>query len=127
MEAGLASHSVAVGVEGDALLGDGGVEVDEGVEVLVDDSLVDVDPERLGRLQFGGIGRQIDEPDALGHGEAGFGVPAGAVEHQDDDAVAAGAGLAAKSARVPSKSSLSTPVERYQKLSPVAGETKVVT
>jgi hypothetical protein len=33
----------------------------------------------------------------------------------------------AKSARVASKSSLSTPVARYQKLSPVAGETKAVT
>jgi hypothetical protein len=33
----------------------------------------------------------------------------------------------AKSARVSSKSSLSTPVARYQKLSPVAGETKAVT
>jgi len=33
----------------------------------------------------------------------------------------------AKSARVSSKSALSTPVARYQKLSPVAGETKAVT
>jgi len=33
----------------------------------------------------------------------------------------------AKSARVSSKRSLSTPVERYQKLSPVAGETKAET
>jgi hypothetical protein len=33
----------------------------------------------------------------------------------------------AKSARVSSKRSLATPVERYQKLSPVAGETKAVT
>jgi hypothetical protein len=33
----------------------------------------------------------------------------------------------AKRARVSSKSSLSTPVERYQKLSPVAGETKAMT
>jgi hypothetical protein len=33
----------------------------------------------------------------------------------------------AKSASVSWNSSLSTPVERYQKLSPVAGETKTVT
>jgi hypothetical protein len=33
----------------------------------------------------------------------------------------------AKSARVSAKSSLSTPVPMYQKLSPVAGETKAVT
>jgi hypothetical protein len=33
----------------------------------------------------------------------------------------------AKSARMSAKSRLETPVERYQKLSPVAGETKAVT
>jgi hypothetical protein len=33
----------------------------------------------------------------------------------------------ANSARVSSKSALLTPVARYQKLSPVAGETKAVT
>ncbi len=81
----------------------------------------------LDLLQLGDVGRQIDEPDAFGRRER-LGVPANAVEHENDDAVAAGAGLArAKSARIRSNSSLSTPVERDQKLSLVAGETKVVT
>jgi len=34
VKAGLAADPFAVGVEGDALLGDGGVEVGEGVEVF---------------------------------------------------------------------------------------------
>ena len=65
MEAGLASDQIAVVAEGDALFGDHGVEVGKRVEVLVDDGLVDMDPEGLGRLQLGGVGRQVDEADAL--------------------------------------------------------------
>ena len=128
MEAGLAPDPVAVGVEGDALAGDGGVELGEGVEVSVGDGLVDVDPQRLGRLELGAIGWQVDEAEAIGHREPRGAVPAGAVEHQDDDPTAPGAGLAREEREhvlevAPGK----TPVERYQKLSPVAGETKAVT
>ena len=93
MEAGLAADEFAIVAEGDAALGDGGVEVGEGVEVLVDDRLVHVDPEGFGRLQLGRVGRQEDEADALGNGER-FGMPAGAVEDEDDDPVAAGPRLA---------------------------------
>ena len=93
MEAGLAADELAIVAEGDAALGDGGVEVGEGVEVLVDDRLVHVDPEGFGRLQLGRIGRQEDEADALRDGER-FGMPAGAVEDEDDDPVAAGPRLA---------------------------------
>lgn len=94
MEAGLAADEVSVVPELDALVGDDGVEVCKGLEVGVGDGLVDVDPERLGRLQLGRIGRQVDEADAFGDGQARRGVPAGAVEDEEDDAVAAGAGLA---------------------------------
>jgi hypothetical protein len=52
-----------------------------------------MDPEGLGRLKLGGVGWQVNEADALGHGER-RGVPAGAVEHEDDDPVAPCAGLA---------------------------------
>jgi hypothetical protein len=41
----------------------------------------------------------MDEADALRHGEARRGVPAGAVEHQQDDAVAPGARLAGERER----------------------------
>ena len=47
--------------------------------------------EGLGRLQLGSVGRQVDEPDALGDGER-QGVQAGAVE--DDNPVATGSRLA---------------------------------
>ena len=91
MESGLASDEVAIVAEGDAALGDDGIEVGEGVEVLVDDGFVDVGPEGFGGLQLGRVGRQEDEADAFGDGER-LGVPAGAVEDEDDDPVASGSG-----------------------------------
>lgn len=57
METGLATDKVTIIAEGDAALGHDGVEFGEGVEVPVDDWFVDVDPEGLGRLQLGGVGR----------------------------------------------------------------------
>ena len=128
MEAGLAPDPVAVGVEGDALAGDGGIELGEGVEVSVDDRLVDVGPQRLGRLELGRVGWEMDEAEAIGHGEAGRAVPAGVVEHEHDDPLRPGAGLAREEREhVLEVARGKTPVERYQKLSPVAGETKAVT
>ncbi len=94
MEAGLSADEVWIVGELDASGGDDGVEVGEGREVLVDDGLVDVDPEGLGRLQLGSVGRQVDEADALGDREARRGVPARAVEDEEDDPVGAGARLA---------------------------------
>src|SRR5512147_626476 len=44
----------------------------------------------LGRLQFRRIGRQKDEAQALGDFEMRTGVPAGAIEQQDDAFVLAG-------------------------------------
>ena len=93
MEAGLASDEIAVVGEGHAPVGDDGVEVGDRLEVPVDDGLVYVDPEGLGRLQLGGVWRQEDEADALGHSER-QGVVAGAVEDEDDDPVPPGSGLA---------------------------------
>lgn len=93
MEASLAADEVSVIAERDAALGDDGIEFGEGVEVAVDDRLVDMDPERLGWLKLGGVGWQVNEADALGHGER-RGVPAGAIEHEDDDPVWPGTGLA---------------------------------
>ena len=94
MEPGLAPDPVAVGGEADALAGDGGIEIGEGVEVAVGDRLVDMDPERLGGLELGGVGRQIDEAEAFRDDEPGRVVPAGVVEHEHDDAVAPRASLA---------------------------------
>ena len=43
MEFGLAPDEVAIVAEGDAAFGDDGIEVGKGVEVAVDDGLVEVD------------------------------------------------------------------------------------
>ena len=93
MEPGLTSDEVAIAFEGDAAFGDDSVEVVERVEVPVDERLVDVGPEGLGGLQLRRVGRQVDETDTLWDGER-CGVPARAVEDEEDDPVAAGPGLA---------------------------------
>lgn len=82
----MASNKVPVVGQSDAPFGDHGVDLGNGLEVFVDDGLIDVDPEGLGGLQLRGIGRQIDETDAVGHGER-QGVVAGAIENEDDDPV----------------------------------------
>lgn len=83
----MAADEVAVVGKGDTSVGDHGVDLGNGLEVLVDDGLVDMDPKGLCGLQFGRVGRQVDETDSLGHGERP-GVVAGAVEDEDDDPVA---------------------------------------
>ena len=45
----------------------------------------------LGRLEFRGVGRQKTEPDAVGRAQPRARMPTGAVEHQDDGLVGAGA------------------------------------
>src|SRR3954462_3417679 len=82
------------GVEGDAALGDRTVEVLDRAAVLVGERLVEHRPEAFGRLELGAVGRQVDEPDALGDGQPGLRVPAGVVEDEDDDPVATGPGFA---------------------------------
>jgi hypothetical protein len=108
VESGLPSDEVTVFFEGDAMLRHDSIEVFECFEVPVDDGLVDVAPEGLGRLQLGSVGvrgigksssgrfspRTVDETNALRHREAGGGVPAGAVEDEQDDPVAPRARLA---------------------------------
>ena len=59
MESGRSLDEVSILVEGDAAFGDGGVELGEGLEVLVDDRLVDEGPEGFGGLQFGSVRRQV--------------------------------------------------------------------
>ena len=93
MEAGLTPDPIAVGVEGNTLAGDDGVELGQAIEVPVDDRLVEVDPQRLGWLELWGVGWQVNEADPLGDGETGRAVPAGVVEHEQDDAVPSSARL----------------------------------
>jgi len=114
--------------EGGAARGDDLVEDFEVGNVLVDDGLVDERPEGLGGLHLRGVGRLEDQTEPLWHDKAGFAVPAGIVEHKDDDPFAPAAPASSANRRSnASKKGLETPFETYQKTSPVAGETKAVT
>src|SRR3954451_21694896 len=92
MEVGVRSEDG--GIELATALGDGGAEFVERGEMPIGDRLIHQRPEMLGRLEFGVIGWQEDQADPLGDGQAFGSMPAGVVEHEDDAAVAAGAGLA---------------------------------
>ncbi|MCJ2043055.1 hypothetical protein MKK58_00600, partial [Methylobacterium sp. J-078] len=70
------------------------LDLGQPIEVPVGDRLIDGAAEVLGGLEFGGVGRQVDEPHAMGQAQSWFGVPARSVERQDDRALRACAGLA---------------------------------
>jgi len=81
------------GIELDAAFGHDGIEFGEGFEVGVGERLIEDGPKTLGGLEFGRVGRQIDEFDAVRDGEAGGAMPAGIVEHQHDRTFSAGSGF----------------------------------
>jgi hypothetical protein len=83
-------------IEDSATVCDGSFQIGKGLEVLVGERLVEDGPEVLGRLQFGGVARQVDEPEALGHDQVRRGVPAGVVEQKRDHALASRSSLAGK-------------------------------
>ncbi len=93
MEAGSAFDGVAVIREGGAPLADDFVEVFDCFDVLVDDGLVDERPRRFGWLRFRRIGREEDEPHAIGNFQPRLTMPAGVVEDEHDGAIDAGPGL----------------------------------
>jgi hypothetical protein len=80
------------------------------------------------RLQLWTVGRQVNEADAVGDLQATRAMPSGIVEHEQNDASGAGFRLAREGfTRSASKNGFDTPLERYQKVSPVAGDAKAVT
>ena len=83
-------------IENATALGHDVLEISKRGEVLVGEWLVEDGPEVLGRLQFGGVWGQVDEPEALRDGQVGRGVPAGAVEPEHDDAIPSRPGLTRK-------------------------------
>jgi hypothetical protein len=90
---------VGVGPEGGGVElltagGDNGTEFIERGDVPIDDRLVHQGPEMLGGLKLGGIGRQEDESYPVGDVQAHGPMPARVVQHEDDAALAACAGLA---------------------------------
>lgn len=61
--------------------------------MFVDDRLVEDLPEMLGGLKFGSIGWQEEKADSVRNLQIAQPTPSGVVEHENDDAVATGAGL----------------------------------
>ena len=74
-----------------AALADRVVEIFDGLEVAVDERLVDEGPQMLGRLQLGAVGGLEDEADAVRHSQVLGSMPAGVVELQHDALVGPGA------------------------------------
>ena len=96
VEEGVFAQHFWIGIEVSAWLFDDGLPVGQALEVPVDDGFIDEAPQMLGRLEFGGVGWQVDEPQPLGHAQTGLGVPACPVEQKDDGALGSGTGLAGK-------------------------------
>ena len=92
--------------------------------MTVGQRLVDQGPEMLGRLEFGGIGRQELEADAVGNRQILGDMPAGAIEHEHDDLVRSGSDLAGERGQDPLNIAVLTASARNQTTSPVAGRTK---
>jgi hypothetical protein len=113
--------------KGDALVGDCRVEFCDGCDMLVDDRLVDKRPKSFGRLQLRTIGRQRNEANPIGDFEIGGPChPALSSTRRMMRRKPASASRAKVSSSA-SKNSFATPFDRYQKVSPVAGETNAVT
>jgi len=66
----------------DTALDLGGLQLVERVERLVGDAFIGQGPQALTRLQFGRIGRQEEQMDALGHHQLVAGMPARLIEDQ---------------------------------------------
>ena len=112
--------------------GDDGAEFVERGEMPIDDGLVDQGPEMFRGLKLGRIGWQEDEADPVGDGQVLGPMPARIVEHEDDAALASGAGLAgevsrAKVASSAARKGLERPLQRHQIASPLVGCTKAAT
>ena len=116
------------GIELATAFGDDDAEFVERGEVPIDDRLIHQRPEMLGGLEFGGVGRQEDEADPLGHDQTLGSMPASVVEHEDDAAGAPCTGLAREGgASSSAKKGLERPLQRYQTASPLVGCTKAAT
>ena len=82
MEFGGFGDGVLVIVQRAASLGDGGVEIVDGLEMFVDQRLIDEGPQVLGRLQFGRVRREEYQMEALRHRKQRAGVVAGLIAHE---------------------------------------------
>src|SRR4030095_8314491 len=82
------------GTEPAATLGDDGAELVERGDMPIDDRLIHQRPETFGGLELRTVGRQEDEADPVRDGQVFGAMPARVVEHENDAARTARAGLA---------------------------------
>jgi hypothetical protein len=130
MESGLAFDDAGLVGKSHALLGNDRIQFFDRIDVLVDNGLIDKDPQRFCRLQFRRVGRQKNQPYAFRDIQSRLGMPAGIIENKHDGPVHTRASFAREhlnTLSISSKNGFDTPLEIYQKDSPVAGETKAVT
>ena len=96
MESRSASDGVAFVGEGGASFADDLVEFIDCRDMFIDDRFLDERPQRFGWLQFGRVGRQEDQSQAVWDMEPRFAMPTGVVENEHDGSINAGFGLACK-------------------------------
>ncbi len=104
-------------------------EVFEGREARVDDGLVGERPQPFGGLEFGGVGRQEEEDEALGRFDLLGDVPAGTCQPALSSTKMIILSVPAPSSRTKAsrvfwKASMLTVLKRYQTTSPELGSTK---
>ena len=76
-----------IAIEASATVRDDAFQIGEGLEGLVGERLIQTRPEALGGLKLGRVRGQVDGPDPVRDNQVRFGVPAGAVEPEHDDAL----------------------------------------
>src|SRR5215203_390355 len=90
-----------IAVEDPATVCDRAFQIGQGLKVLVREWLIQNGPEVLGGLKLGRVRGQVGEPDPIRHSQVRFGVPAGAVEPEHDDAIPSRPGLTRKQGQEP--------------------------
>ena len=89
MEQRACADSAALLDQGNAALADNLFEILDSLEIGVDQRLIDKLPEVLGWLQLRAVSRLENQPDAIGHSQVFWAMPARAVELQYDALVLA--------------------------------------
>lgn len=100
VEPGGGADEVATALEGDATPGLRLFQLVEIGEVAVDEDGVGEWPEMFGGLKLGGIRRQEEQVDVVGHAQFDARVPASAIQHQHDLLVGSGPRLLGESSEL---------------------------
>jgi hypothetical protein len=123
MKAGGRANEVTPVLQSGAACRLGVFEVVAGGEMPVDERRIASPPAVFGRKEAWGIGGHEPQVNVLGHAQLGAGMPAGAIEDQDDLLVWSSADRSGEGASSATQSSMETPVARCQMIWPEAGGT----